>query len=180
MRCRRRSRFFLRLQCSALFKPISLFHSARRARARDGGDQRHHFKEARHGAMHGLSLSLCRSVESSLIDCMKPSFPGVSEMAQCILHWEGGEGRGERGGCQSLEGRHRWLRCLFCTCTLYPSLLCCPSHPIAKVPPPSRVPLPEPGVQGWFPCAACDKPTAPHDDDGGGGVGGAAKPLLGT
>ena len=57
VRCRRRSRFFLRLQCSALFKPISLFHSARRARARDGGDQRHHFKEARHGA-RPLSLFL--------------------------------------------------------------------------------------------------------------------------
>ena len=29
VRCRRRrSRFFLRMQCSALFKPISLFHSA--------------------------------------------------------------------------------------------------------------------------------------------------------
>ena len=42
--------------------------------------------------VHGLSLSLCRSVESSLIDCMKPSFPGVSGVAQCILHWEGGEG----------------------------------------------------------------------------------------
>ena len=38
-------------------------------------------------------------------------------------------------------------------------------------------PLPEPGVRGWFPCAACDKPTAPHDDDGGGGVGGSGKTL---
>ena len=111
-----RCRFFLRLQCSALFKPISLFHSARRARARDGGDQRHHFKEARHGARPlslflslSLSLSLCRSVESSLIDCMKPSFPGVSGWSGTMY-----SALGERGeGWVSITGRETPLAALF-------------------------------------------------------------------
>ena len=71
-----------------------------------------------------------------------------------------------------------FVRLVLCTCTLYPSLLPLPPHCKG---PSSRVPCQNPVFrQGWFPCAACDKPTAPHDDDGegregsggGGGVGG--------